>query len=167
MKLIGRGAFTKAYLLDNGRVLLKSCDPIKEAMAHGWFPDSPLFPKVSYIDVETFEMDYLTRVRAPKRQLNERAYALYQALRDVSDVFCRSLGNKYDGYKDLYYLFETLLNGWEEKETLLEALNACADWGSDVSFEISPRNISTNDKGDLILADCFFMMSKLEEVRTK
>lgn len=51
MKLIGKGAFTKAYLLDNGRVQLHSCCPFKECMAHGWFPESDLFPKLTFVDV--------------------------------------------------------------------------------------------------------------------
>jgi len=45
MKLIGKGAFTKAYLMDDQTtVFLKSSCPIKEVMALGWFPDSSLFP---------------------------------------------------------------------------------------------------------------------------
>lgn len=161
MKLIGKGAFTKAYLLDDGRVQLHTCCPIKESMAWGWFPDSKLFPKLTYVDVGVYEMDYLTRVTAPKRQLNEASYKLYKALQLVY--------GDYDAidYFSIYKSLEKHLEGFKELEEVLEALDACSNWGTDIGFEISPRNISVDDKGNLILADCFFHRPTLTEVRSK
>ena len=52
------------------------------------------------------------------------------------------------------------------KEVMIEALEACGNYGSDVAFEISPRNVAVKD-GKLILLDCFFMKSKLNQVRSK
>lgn len=161
MKLIGKGAFTKAYLLDNGRVQLHSCCPIKECMAHGWFPESELFPKLTYVDVGVYEMDYLTRVTAPKRQLNEASYKLYKALQLVY-----AHPTTID-YFSIYKSLEKHLEGFKELEEILEALDACSNWGTDIGFEISPRNISVDDKGNLILADCFFHRPTLTEVRSR
>jgi hypothetical protein len=47
-----------------------------------------------------------------------------------------------------------------------DAVEACANYGSDVMFEISPRNVAVHN-GNLILLDCFFIKSKLREVRDK
>lgn len=146
MKLIGIGAFTKAYLLDNGRVQLNSCCPIKEVMACGWFPESYLFPKLELVDTETYIMEFLPRVKAPKKQLNERAYKLYKLLQTTVG---------YD-YFTLYNWFEINLSGWDEQEVILEALDACSNFGTEIGFEISPRNISTDENGNLIMADCFY-----------
>ena len=49
VSLIGRGTFSRAYLRRDGRVLLKSDDPMKEAMALGFFPRSRLFPRIERI----------------------------------------------------------------------------------------------------------------------
>jgi len=155
MKLIGKGAFTKAYLLDDGKVQLNSCCPIKEAMAHGWFPESYLFPLIEAVDSEVYLMDYLPRVRAPKAQLNDRAYSLYKLLQTA-------VGNN---YFDLYKWFDSNLIGWDEKEVILEALDACSNYGTDIGFEISPRNISVTESGDLVMADCFFHIPTLRGLR--
>lgn len=159
MKLIGKGSFTKAYLLDNGRVQLHSCCPIKECMAHGWFPSSRLFPELQLVDEGIYEMDYLTRVTAPKRQLNETGYTLYKALQQVY-----ADGSAVD-YFSIYKSLEKYLAGFAELETMLEALDACGNWGTDIGFEISPRNISVTPEGFLILADCFFHRPTLLKVR--
>ena len=52
-----------------------------------------------------------------------------------------------------------------EKEAILEAIDAMCNYGSDVSFEISPRNIAADKDGNLILLDCFFIKSQLSNVR--
>lgn len=62
---------------------------------------------------------------------------------------------------------EKHLEGFKELEEVLEALDACSNFGTGIGFEISPRNISVDDKGNLILADCFFHRPTLTEVRSK
>lgn len=159
MKLIGKGSFTKAYLLDNGRVQLHSVCPIKESMAWGWFPNSSLFPKLDYVDSQVYEMDYLPRVTAPKRQLNDKSYKLYKALQLV-------YGDHHAvDYFTIYKSVQAHLAGFDELEVILEAIDACSNWGQDIGFEISPRNISMTEYGDLILADCFFHRPTLLKVR--
>lgn len=161
MKLIGKGAFTKAYLLDNGKVQLHSCCPIKEVMSLGWFPESRLFPTISRVDSEVYEMDYLTRVTAPKRQLCEGDYKLYKALQVVD--YDHSAGDYHGIYKSL----EKNLAGFAELEEILEALDGCSNIGSEIGFEISPRNIAVTADGHLIMADCFFCIKTLERLRNK
>lgn len=157
LKLIGKGAFTKCYRLSDEKVLLVSNDPIKECMALGWFPDSPLFPKVEFgAERGTYEMNYYPRLRGTKKFLDHDQYEIYKTLRALHErTVYRCNGN----YHKLYEAFEQNLTG-DLKETMLEALDACADMGFDVSFEISPRNIAIKD-GKLILLDCFFIRSEL------
>ena len=164
VKRIGSGAFTKAYLMENGRVLLRSCDPIKEAMAWGWFPKSEYFPEVSMLDYGVYEMQYYPRVRSLKSALAPAQWAIYKSL--------RNLYNEYRGkcldYSDWYKVFEREAAddyGVPEDvvQIILEALDACSNYDSSVNFEISPRNVAAQD-GQLVLLDCFYLQSTLDEV---
>lgn len=164
MKLIGKGTFTKAYLLESGEVLLKSVDPIKECMAHGWFPDSELFPSISFEDGETYKMKYYPKVSSLKNTLNERSYSLYLALRKLRVGYVK---NSYDLLDKWRKAFDSLPSEFEqEKEDLISAIEACSNFDSDVSFEISPRNVAV-DNGKLVLLDCFFLKSELVKQTSK
>ena len=69
MKLIGKGSFTKAYL-SNNEVYLDSCDPIKECISFGWFPESRLFPKIENDSKSgMYKMKYYPKVRSLKNNL--------------------------------------------------------------------------------------------------
>lgn len=167
VKLLGKGAFTRAYLLDNDRVRLESRDPIKECMAHGWFPESRLFAEVQQIDDGVYEMEYFPRVSSLKKTLNARDWALYQTLRTMADVYhCRtmSLKNKALMHGELHKVideFDAANAGYEDEfQALREAVDGCCNYGTDIGFEISPRNVAV--KGDeLILLDVFFIRSHL------
>lgn len=164
LKLIGKGAFTKCYQLNDTTVLLKSEDPVKECMAHGWFPDSDLFPKVEFSSIDGFyEMEFYPRVKSLKNNLNDDQYQIYKDLRVAMSNLDYVL-NIHDSYEKVYNVFAQLDNE-ELKETMLEALNACSNCGSDVAFEISPRNVAVKN-GKLILLDVFFMKSALNKVRS-
>ncbi|UZT50357.1 hypothetical protein [Enterobacter phage 04_vB_Eclo_IJM] len=76
-----------------------------------------------------------------------------------------------DLYHKWYEIFQAA-HDRSETETVREglmdvlmALDACANFGSDIQFEISPRNVRAVN-GKLILVDCFFLVSKLQEVRS-
>ena len=164
LKLIGKGAFTKCYQLNDTTVLLKSEDPIKECMAYDWFPESDLFPKVGFSSIDgCYEMEYYPRVRSLKNNLDNDQYQIYKDLREVFNNLETSI-NIHDGYSLIYKGFEQLDNEGL-KEIMLEALDACSNCGSDVGFEISPRNVAVKD-GKLILLDVFFMKSVLNKVRS-
>jgi len=164
MKLIGKGAFTKAYLIENNKVRLISCDPIKECMSFGWFPKSRLFPKIERIDSDefsTYEMDFYPRVTSLKKELKPKEYEKYMELRnlEISYTF-----NNHENRDQLYKAFKTIKNR-TLKNVLIQALDACGNYGQDICFEISPRNVRVKN-GNLILMDCFFIKSELTEIRT-
>lgn len=164
LKLIGKGAFTKCYQLNDNTVLLKSEDPIKECMAYDWFPESGLFPEVEFSSIEgCYEMEYYPKVRSLKNNLESDQYQIYKDLREVFNNLETSI-DIYKGYSLIYKGFEQLENE-DLKETMIEALDACTNYGSDVGFEISPRNVAVKN-GKLILLDVFFMKSVLNKVRS-
>lgn len=163
LKLIGQGSFTKCYQLNSTTVLLKSTDPIKEAMACGWFPDSSLFPVVENSAIDgCYEMEFYPRTRGLKTRLDSDQWQLYKDLKQLFDNR-PFISNKYDAYSTWYNIFEQLENE-EVKEDLQSALDACCNFGSDINFEISPRNVAVKN-GKLILLDCFFSITALEKTR--
>lgn len=169
-KLIGRGLFTKCWLNDDGKtVTLHSFCPIKECMGLGWFPNSKLFPKVErrgYLDngAGVYKLKYYPKVKSLKTALKPSEYEFYKLLRKIGDATCTV--DRRTRYNETYKLFESIPGKWRVKrEALLDALGACTNYGSDVAFEISPRNVAV-DKGNLVLLDCFFMMSKAAEMRS-
>jgi hypothetical protein len=134
-------------------------------MAMGWFPDSPLFPDLERLgwsedrgdDFQDFRMEYYPKVRSLKNNLDPDQYKIYKDLRELGGV--ASL-NRHLFHSIWTKKFETLENE-QLRETMLEALDACANYGSDIGFEISPRNVATKNR-KLILLDCFFIVSKLQ-----
>jgi len=169
LKLIGKGSFTKCYLNTcEETVTLISCDPIKECMSQGWFPESSLFPKVEHVDVDEksgndiYTMRYYPKTRSLKNTLKPEQYEIYKQLRKLMESNTY-VYNKYDSYSLWYEKFSELENK-ELRETMLEALDACNNYGSDVAFEISPRNVAV-DNGNLVLLDCFFLKSMLNQIR--
>ena len=165
MEMIGKGQFTTAYRKNANTVLLKSTDPIKECMSLGWFPNSHLFPKVtrlSYGEVSTYEMVYYPKVKSLKTALKPKHYEYYTALRKLYEenrMHTRSVHNLYNKWYRVFSSTTTLPR--HIKQHLLDALDACSNYGSDIAFEISPRNVAVSKTGGLILLDCFLDASKL------
>ena len=162
LKIVGKGAFSTVYELNEKQVLIKSSDPIKECMSMGWFPDSRLFPKVEYLDSETYVMQKFAKVKSPKSELTEKDYSIYLELRALKTGYVK---NSHWANTEWHKQFDTIKNK-RVREALKDALDACCNYGSDINFEISPRNIAVKN-GKLILLDCFFSISKLNEVRSK
>ena len=156
MKLIGKGSFTKAYLLQNGRVRLESTDPVKECMAEGYFPESKLFPTIKKIEWGVYETTYYKPVKSLKNTLTSLHYSYYKALRDIE---LRYVQNPYDSYMELSKIFKTLPR--QLQKNLQYAIDGLSNWGTDIGFEISPRNVAVTKTGKLILLDCFFIKSHL------
>ena len=170
-KLIGKGAFSKVYRKDDEPfVTVISSDYVKECLSWGWMPDDSLFPKVERIEYDEpsiYRMPYYPRVKAPKQELNERSYALYVELRKfmLSTPVC---DNIYDLYDVTWEHISTIDSRFKKEKTLLrDALSALSNYGSDMCFEISPRNISKTNRGKLVLLDCFFFKSQLIKARSK
>jgi len=162
-KKIGQGAFTKAYLREDNQVLLVSRCPIKEAMALGWFPNVSLFPKIERIKIvgdgtSHYLMEYLPRPRSLKNNLKPSQWQIYNDLKALNPPI-RFVSRDSEMFDKWYNAFCTLKNR-SLSNIMLEALNACANYGRDIGFEISPRNVSVK-KGKLILLDCFYQYSKM------
>lgn len=156
-KLIGKGQFTKVYLFNPKQVILRSTDPVKEAMAIGLFPNSKLFPKIKLFDsmefndfdyISTYDPDLKERSVLPK--LNDYYKNMYRELQKIYFVYSRSdffeQLNELKGIKKYHldaikYAFNSLISYAKEHQ---------------IKFEISPRNVSTRN-GRLILNDCFFI----------
>jgi len=163
-KLIGQGSFTNAYLMPNGKVLLISCCQIKECMAFGWFPDSPLFPILEPIgldkeDFRRYEMEYYPHVSSLKNNLDPDQWQIYKDLRSL-EITGRI--SKNDSLFEWHKQFDKLENE-ELRETMKGALDACSNYGTDIAFEISPRNVKVKN-GKLILLDCFYQLTRLKKV---
>lgn len=163
MKLLSKGSFTKAYLNEEqNTVYLLSSDKIKECMVLGWFPESDLFPTIKHSDIEPYDymMEYYPRTKGLKSFLDTDQYEIYKTLRNVKSFIGR---NRHDAYYHYYKQFE-LLEDENLSELMIEALDGCSNCGSDIGFEISPRNVAVKE-GKLVLLDCFFVISDLKHLR--
>lgn len=163
-KLIGRGAFSRAYLLEDGETVeIISRDNVKECAAVFGLADSEYFPKITridsnYPDKQKYRMEYFPKVRSLKNSLSKNDYKLYKELRKIKPVFSK---NTYD-LPDLWReQFQAISNDFEEcKNALLEAIDSLQNYGHDIGFEISPRNVAVKN-GKLVLLDVFFFRSQL------
>jgi hypothetical protein len=163
MKLIGQGLFSKCYLLDCGsKVLIKSSDKVKECSSLYGLADSALFPEIIRIDFEMYEMKYFPKVKSLKNSLDLDQWRLYKELRSVNSLF---LGRDYDKPRYLYKQFNALNVAEDVKQALYDAVDSLQNYGYDINFEISPRNVAV-ENGKIILLDCFFFSSQAQEIRT-
>lgn len=172
LQRIGKGTFSTAFSFNGNSVALVSWDFVRECQALGWFPDSILFPEVSIANdaieeialkkvrtqkfCRVYTMPFYERITAPKKQLNSEAYSLYKELRKLTST--RGMFSLRDKIKVLD-INESFRND------LLEAIYGLSNYGTDIVFEISPRNIAATKHCDLVLRDCFFFESQLRESR--
>lgn len=160
--IIGKGSFSTAYRKNKNTVLLHSTDPIKEIMSNGWFPKSNLFPSVEYIDTTenytVYEMKYYPPVRSLKNSLKPSHYEFYTELRRLYTPI--SLGNK-----NMFTWREDFKNIKDprKRNIMIQAIEACGNYSTNVVFEISPRNVRVSPTGCLVLLDCFFYPEKLKK----
>ena len=135
----------------------------------GWFPNSRLFPKVERLNSDIdykgsslYRMRYYNRPSSLKKNLNARHWKLYKVLKDYfSRVWAPSnLDLSFGMLKEHFKAALMTSEFAREKDVLLSAVDALANYGADMWFEISPRNVAVRN-GKLILLDCFFMRKKL------
>ncbi len=163
-QLIGKGAFTKAYLGTDGNVYLNSSCPIKECMAQGWFPSSRVFPKIEKLDYQKYKMRYYPRVSRLKSELDPKEWEKYKNLRQIfNGSFMRKPLNSACLIEFWYKEFDKVQNK-TLRQHLKDAIEACSNVSRAPDFEISPRNVTVSN-GKLILLDVFFCRDELEKTR--
>lgn len=153
MKLIGSGSFSKVYRQGNDKyVHIRTNDNVKECMAMGWFPTSHNFPTIKESNKQGYDymMRYYPKQSSLKNTLKPSEWAKYQELRKLWN------DNRYaDDYNDWYAAFKTIKNR-TLRGHMIAALDSLANFGSDIGFEISPRNVAVSPAGNLVLRDVFF-----------
>ena len=167
LKQIGKGAFSTVYKKGTNKVLIKSCDNVKDCMSMGFFPNSRMFPKIKRVGVsdcgqfQFYEEKFYQKTKSLKQDLLPSEYEFYLTLkREGDNVFIRDMFG-------LIKFFESLPNKYRaRKQVLIEAVYGLSNYGTDICFEISPRNVTVQN-GKLILLDCFFFFSALDKVRGK
>ena len=173
LPLIGRGMFSTVYRKNAKTVLIRSIDPVKECMAMGWFPNSRMFPKTTRVAIldddqgtALYEQGYYPKVKSLKAALKPAEWEFYRELRKAQNNVNYFLDD-YKALDSLQSLISNLPSKYARKKVaLLGAIDALTNYGPDIRFEISPRNVAVHN-GRLILLDCFFMKEKAEEVRTQ
>lgn len=159
-KLIGKGTFSRAYQISETQVELVSTCPTKECYCL-FSQNNPLAPKIERVfgKENTYLMPLYPKMKAPKKQLNAQAYELYSALKRYALNGEGCIG---------YHTFAKKINEFggmteEQKENICSlAGDVCNNMDcEDMRFEISPRNISCDEQGNLILLDCFFSSQAL------
>lgn len=158
MKSIGKGAFTKAFLNDMGKVIVFSCCPVKEALSLEYIEAGNRFPKIERLDYQVYKMDYFERIKPSKNSLTEREYRLYRLLRSIPTYGFNS--DKYYSASDYWhYTFKELAKKHKEFKYVLnqlaQAVEEMRNYTDSLRFEISPRNIAIKNK-KLIFLDVFF-----------
>lgn len=165
MKLIGKGTFTKAYLMDTGKVFLRSDCWAKEALA--LFPVAgELFPRLEKTGCGEYVMDYYQKTKSLKNYLKVEEYNFYVILRHI---FSAHAGKGYRYwhkiFADAYFKYEGMYKS--KFFELCEYLDTLANYDDEsICFEISPRNVRSVD-GKLLLLDCFFFRNQLNEIQSK
>lgn len=157
MELIGKGAFSKVYKLNDKRVLIKSVCYAKECLSIN--VNSVWFPKLRRVDYNEYVCEYYPKVKSLKESLNPDHYRLYQELRKLR-VYCENPNDYYNLWREE---FQKVSNR-SLKTTLLDFLDHLCGYGTQIGFEISPRNVAVKN-GKLILLDVFYMQDQLRHVR--
>jgi hypothetical protein len=155
-KLIGKGAFTKAYQVGENEVEVHSFCPAKECYA--MFSQGNQFaPVIERKETGIYKMPLYPKVRAPSHQFNPRALHIYKTLRKMF----RTTANL--DYQNFCKAVNVLPLTECERDALIEmAGDVCnAIDCKDVRFEISPRNVTHDESGNLVLLDCFFSVATL------
>ena len=111
-----------------------------------------------------YEQSYYPKVKSLKAALKPTEWEFYRELRETQSNINPFLDD-YKALDSLQSLIKALPSKYaSKKEALLGAVDALTNYGVDVRFEISPRNVTARN-GRLVLLDCFFMAGKLKEVK--
>jgi len=161
LKLIGKGMFSKVYRVSEKEVIIKSFCPAKECMAL-FFDKSKYFPPIERIDYQEYKMPYYDKVSSLKTTLKPKQYQLYLELRKLSIPYTTNRYNKLNEWENQFKTIKDKIL----RNNLLMAVGELSNYGQDISFEISPRNVAVKN-GNLILLDCFYSSDLVNKIRTK
>ena len=174
---IGKGAFAVAYVEDNvpagrtPRVFIVVNDDVYDkellAMAHDSEPGNPHLPAVErfgYLpDKTVFAMPLY---RAPLRKTDSpegwRDYLMLKKCRD------KVYGVRKSGYEineDVYACAEAAGVLPKVLDALRVLIDTASNYGAEYVFEFSPRNLATDEAGNLILLDVLYDREALTRLR--
>ena len=186
VKRVGKGTFATVYQVegDTKRVVIEVPDDIydKEILAEVYRQQegrkNPHLPAIEYAGTtRTGRLYLMDRYKMPLRKANTKNWKDYQALRACWEEALRNVQGRHN-YRAFMYSGHEILNETVEcskkhkvKKSIRDALGELRDWsanyGSSYTFEISPRNVGTDAKGNLVLVDVLFDMNKLAKARGK
>lgn len=106
-----------------------------------------------------------------KSNLSPFQWALYQELRRVMNQagYFKNNWDRVENYRKLFReMGDNLEKGFPGKgnaygDIMVNALDQLLNYGDSISFEISPRNISFDSEGNLVLLDVFFFRDDMEK----
>jgi len=170
-KLIGKGAFSRAYQVSDTEVELVSVCPTKECYAM-FSQDNKLAPKIEvkgFKDSKTiYRMPLYPKIKSVKQQLNAKSLFMYNELRKVMyEYFDYGLMRIGGDVRERFIreVNKSKIHHYYKKLIISLADDVCNSVDcSDFRFEISPRNITCDSKGNLILLDCFFSKKLLQSI---
>jgi len=178
---IGKGAFAVAYVEDNvpagriPRVFIVVNDDVYDkellAMAHDSEPRNPHLPAVErfgYLpDKTVFAMPLY---RAPLRKTDSpegwRDYLMLKKCRDK--IYGPGAGVRKSGYEineDVYACAEAAGVRPKVLDALRVLIDTASNYGAEYVFEFSPRNLATDEAGNLILLDVLYDREALTRLR--
>lgn len=167
-KLIGKGLFSKVYEAPSNKVIIESVDSVKECFAIFGSPNRLIAPitrldysiaSINSLSVSRYEMQRFEKITAPKRQLNTKGYELYKELRFY-------VNNEVGIYDIRSALSRAKISNFD-RDRLNCIVDVLSDYGEDMAFEISPRNIAASKTGRLILLDCFFFFNEMIKMKNR
>jgi hypothetical protein len=185
VKVLGKGTFATVYeILDEPKkVIIEVPDDIydKEIVAEVYRQQegrkNPHLPRIVQLgDTRTGKLYLMDRYKMPLRKADTKHWKDYQALRACWDEALGNVRRKAGDHRQFMYsgheiLHETVVCAKKRKvkKSLRDALEDLRDWtlnyGSSYTFEISPRNVGSDAKGNLVLVDVLFDMEKLGKAR--
>lgn len=160
LQLIGKGLFSKVYRLNDKQVYIQSTCYAKECISMNWHNSTNIFPVLEPVDIQEYICEYYAPVKSLKKELIAAHYDIYKQLRSLSVGYVK---NNYDLLDKWREQFATVTNK-KFRHALLDMTDNLCNWGTQINFEISPRNVAVKN-GKLILLDVFFFSDQLNEQR--
>lgn len=161
VKLLGTGAFSEAFRMSSGDVVVKSSCPVKEVASTGGLPDHWLFPRIDKLGNGLYLMPEYDEFSYHELNGGDRLiyHALDQAYRDHYNTYHSSCVSYSQA---LRIAFEKIKTPWL-RSLMLEAHDGLASIiGESLCFEVPEHNLGLHN-GKLVLLDVFFSHDELDK----